>query len=308
MKIGDLVQSKVDNTIGVVNGINKPMVRGGVWYYLIYWSNGESDYYSQGLLQKLGLVDPYLTAKIFHYLAKGLAASHNAGVIHRDLKPSNVMIVGSYNLSAIKITDFGIAKMAEEEIISAVEGGESSTSASATVMGALPYMAPEMIRDARSAGKSSDIWALGAMMYELISGKKPFGVGLTVIRNILEDPPPEKPIFIAQKIQFQSLGDALYTLILECLDKEPENRPTADNLVEKCEKLCYPVVERQTGTCSYLHPKYSWGTIRGDSGNMIFFHFDSVYGSKPTVGSRVCFSAFPGSPNPRAHPIVAIQA
>ena len=53
MKIGDLVQSKVDNTIGVVNGINKPMVRGGVWYYLIYWSNGESDYYSQGLLQKL---------------------------------------------------------------------------------------------------------------------------------------------------------------------------------------------------------------------------------------------------------------
>ena len=84
----------------------------------------------EGLLQQLGIVDPYLTAKILHYLAKGVAASHNAGVIHRDLKPSNIMFAGEFNLSEIKITDFGIAKMAEEEIVNAVEGGESSTSAS----------------------------------------------------------------------------------------------------------------------------------------------------------------------------------
>ena len=60
----------------------------------------------EGLLQQLGIVDPYLTAKILHYLAKGLAASHNAEVIHRDLKPSNIMCVGEFNLSEIKITDF----------------------------------------------------------------------------------------------------------------------------------------------------------------------------------------------------------
>jgi eukaryotic-like serine/threonine-protein kinase len=261
----------------------------------------------EGLLQQLGIVDPYLTAKVLHYLAKGVAASHGAGVIHRDLKPSNIMFAGEFNLSEIKITDFGIAKMAEEEIVNAVEGGESSTSASATVMGALPYMAPEMIREARKAGKPSDVWALGAMMYELLSGQKPFGFGLTVIRNILEDPAPQKPKFIDEKLQFQSLGNELYSLILECLDKDPENRPTADNLVQRCEELCYPVVERQTGTCSYLHPQWSWGNILSDNGETIFFHFDSVYGDKPVLGSRVCFSAFPGSPSQRAHPVVVIQ-
>jgi eukaryotic-like serine/threonine-protein kinase len=262
----------------------------------------------EGLLQQLGIVDPYLTAKILHYLAKGVAASHNAGVIHRDLKPSNIMFAGEFNLSEIKITDFGIAKMAEEEIINAVEGGESSTSASATVMGALPYMAPEMIKEARKAGKPSDIWALGAMMYELLSGQKPFGFGLTVIRNILEDPAPQKPRFIDEKLQFQSLGNELYALILKCLDKDPANRPTADDLARRCEDLCYPVVERQIGTCSYLHPAWSWGRITSEKGDTIFFHFDSVYGNKPSVGNRVCFSAFPGSPSQRAHPVVVIQS
>lgn len=260
----------------------------------------------EGVLQQLGVVDPYLTAKIFHYLAKGIAASHKAGVIHRDLKPSNVMVVGGFNLTEIKITDFGIAKMAEEEITNAVKD-ESSTSASATVMGALPYMAPEMIIDAKNAGKPSDIWALGAMMYELISGEKPFGVGLAVVRNIIEDPPPEKPAFIAQKLQFQSLANALYELIVECLNKIPEERPTANELMKKCEDLCYPVVKRQTGVCKYLHPTYSWGHITSDNGQDVFFHLDSVYGNKPVIGSRVCFSAFPGSPNPRAHPIIVIK-
>lgn len=261
----------------------------------------------EGLLQQLGIVDPYLTAKIIHYLAKGVAASHNAGVIHRDLKPSNVMFSGDFNLSEIKITDFGIAKMAEEEIVNAVEGGESSTSASATVMGALPYMAPEMIREARKAGKPSDIWAIGAMIYELMSGQKPFGSGLNAVPTILAAIPPQKPGYIDKNLQFQSLGNELYTLILECLNLHPEARPTADELVQRCEKLCYPVVERQIGICKSLHSNYDWGLIQSDGGDTIFFHFDSVYGNKPTVGSRVCFSAFPGSPYPRAHPVVLIE-
>ena len=261
----------------------------------------------QGLLQQVGSVDPYLTAKIIHYLAKGIAASHYADVIHRDLKPSNVMFVGDFNLSEIKITDFGIAKMAQEEIMNAVEGGSSSTSASATVMGALPYMAPEMIQDSRNAGKPSDVWALGAMMYELISGKKPFGVGLTAVPKILAAITPVKPSYIDRSIQFQSLGNELYSLIIQCLSIKPEDRPTADELVENCEKLCYPVVERKTGKCIKLHQQWNWGHIQSDEGQTIFFHFDSIYGDKPVIGSRVCFSAFPGSPYDRAHPVILIK-
>lgn len=258
-----------------------------------------------GLLQQLTVVDPYLIAKIFHHLAKGISASHTAGVIHRDMKPGNVMFTGGFNITEIKITDFGIAKMAEQEIVNAVEGGDASISASATMVGALPYMAPEMINDSRNSDKPSDIWALGAMMYELLSGQKPFGVGLAAVPNILAAKSPERPHYLNDSVQFQFLGNELYEIILSCLDKVPENRPTADKLVSICETLCYPVVERRIGKCVSLNSSY--GKIVSDSGRTVFFHLNSVYGNKPFVGSQVCFSAFPGSPHPRAHPVILIQ-
>jgi serine/threonine-protein kinase len=145
------------------------------------------------------------------------------------------------------------------------------------------------------------------MMYELISGQKPFGFGLTAVPNILTATKPEKPQYIGQNLQFQSLGNELYELITQCLNKAPEDRPTAEDLVQKCENLCYPVVERKTGKCDDLHSKWNYGFIKGDDGEKVFFHLDSVYGNKPAIGSRVCFSAFPGSPHPRAHPVVLIQ-
>ena len=216
------------------------------------------------------------------------------------------MFVGGFNLSEIKITDFGIAKMAEEELSNALQD-ESSTSGSATAMGALPYMSPEMIQDFSKAGKSSDIWALGAMMYELLSGLRPFGVGYTAVPRILEALPPEKPKYIDGSLQFKSLGNDLCKLVLECLNKNPEDRPNADKLVKKCEDLCYPIVEREVGTCTTLHSQYNWGFIKRQNGTEVFFHLDSIYGNKPTIGSRVCFSCFPGSPKPRAHPVVLMK-
>ncbi len=143
----------------------------------------------KALLKRIKFLDTYLAARVFHYLAKGLAASHHACVIHRDLKPTNVMVTGGFQLSSIKITDFGIAKMADEEIAEAVEGGGESISASSTVVGALPYMAPEAINTPREVGKPADIWSVGAMMFELLTGMKPFGSGLKAVRKIEEAVP-----------------------------------------------------------------------------------------------------------------------
>lgn len=252
-------------------------------------------------------IDPYLVARVFHHLAKGLAASHHAKVIHRDLKPSNVMIGAGVSLSNLKITDFGIAKMAEEEIFQAVEGGDATMTDSKTVVGALPYMAPETIEN--SVSFSSDIWSLGAMAYELLSGKKPFGEGIKALfLAINSSTPPQKPIWIEENSQFQAIGNSVYEVILSCLQKDPSLRPTADELVSRCESFCYSTVERKLGRFKNFNRRLTnQGFIQSEDGSNVFFHFDSVYGEKPVIGSKVSFAEFIGSPSNRAHPVVVMR-
>jgi eukaryotic-like serine/threonine-protein kinase len=244
----------------------------------------------EGLLQEVKILDPYLVAKIFHYLARGLAASHHAGVFHRDLKPDNVMIVGGFDLVQVKITDFGIAKMAEAEIANALVD-DTSTLASSTAVGAIPYMAPEMFDRDRNPDQPADIWALGALMYEALSGKKPFGSGLQAVPSILSKRMPQLPSCIGQNQQFKPLGEEIYQLILKCLNHDSEERLTADQLVEVCEGLCYPVVRRRIGIFHSKPEDKNFGFIRTDDGRKIFFHFASIYGEVPKIGDRVCFSA-----------------
>lgn len=260
----------------------------------------------KALLKITTYLDPYLGARIFHYLAKGLAASHHAGVIHRDLKPSNVMVTGGFQLGTIKITDFGIAKMADEEIAEAVEGGGESISASSTVVGALPYMAPEAIETPRDVGKPADVWSIGAMMYELLTGEKPFGSGLKAVTKIIEAKPPEFPKFMTSNPQFATLSNQLIQIVYQCLQKSPALRPSADALVEKCGTLCYPVERRYFGTVRTLPNRY-WGFIDVD-GEDIFFHLDyCVYGNRPAVGDKVMLSKFQGGGAWRALPVVKLQ-
>lgn len=259
----------------------------------------------KAILQVTQFLDPYLVARIFHYLAKGLAASHHAGVIHRDLKPTNVMVSGGFQLSEIKITDFGIAKMATEEIEVAVEGGNESISASKTVLGAIPYMAPEAIENPKEVSAPADVWSIGAMMYELITGLKPYGAGLKAVGKILNALPPEQPAFLTANPQFSSLSQELFHIILKCLEKDPVNRPSADALVSLCGMLCYSTEDRCFGIVNNIRYN-SYGFI-GIPGEEVFFNFDSVYGQRPMQGDRVMLSKFPGEPKWRAHPVVKIH-
>ncbi|WP_306533267.1 serine/threonine-protein kinase [Geobacter sp.] len=259
----------------------------------------------KALLKKAKYLDPYLAARIFHYLAKGLAASHHAGVIHRDLKPSNVMVTGGFQLSSIKITDFGIAKMADEEIAEVVEGGGESISASRTVVGALPYMAPEAIETPREVGKPADVWSIGAMMYELLAGNVPYGKGLPAVTKIMEAKPPGFPTFMTSNPQFATLSNQLIQIVLQCLQKNPTARPTADVIVEQCNTLCYPVEHRCFGTVHKM-PNQHWGFINVN-GEDVFFHKDCVYGDKPVIGDSVMLSTFRGGGARRALPVVKVQ-
>lgn len=257
------------------------------------------------LLDKADFTDPFLAAKIFHHLSKGVAAAHHAGVIHRDLKPTNIMVVGDFSLQELKITDFGIAKMAEEVLQEAVDGGEASMTTSQTAVGALPYMAPEAIEDPKKVKSSADIWSVGAMMYHLMTGNYPFGQGLKAVPKIINAEKPPTPNFITINPQFSPLACEIMKIIFKCLEKEPSNRPTADALVGMCSNLCYTVDARQYGRVNaYYHNAY--GFITSENGN-VFFHKDSVYGRLPIVGERVIFSSYSSGDAPRALPVLALK-
>ncbi len=147
-------------------------------------------------------LDPHLAAHVFHHLAKGLEAVHREGIIHRDIKPKNVMVSSDPGLTEVKITDFGIAKLAELEIGEAVKDG-SPTMASQTVLGAIPYMAPEVLKNRNDVSISADVWSIGAMLYTLLVGEPPFGVGLQAVPNILSaKEPPQRQHHLRRRASF----------------------------------------------------------------------------------------------------------
>lgn len=243
---------------------------------------------------------PSTCARILHQLAKGLAASHAAEVVHRDLKPSNIMVVGASKFYDVKITDFGIAKMAEDEIGQWAEVGGATSSK--TVLGAIPYMSPEAINDFKIPNKSSDVWAVAAIVYELLSGELPFGTGLKSIPKIIDAKPPKKPSQIAPA-QFKNLGEQLYNIILKCLNKDENQRPSALQLVELCEGLCYSITNYDFGVIEEVG-QYT-GKIQDNKGVRLMWHPRSFYGSsKVKVGDRIWFGRDPGVPLERAFPIV----
>ena len=261
-------------------------------------------------LDRFCVLDPHLGVKVFLRLAKGIAASHHAGVVHCDLKPSNVIVGEGFDV--LKITDFGVASLAEEVFVEERRRGDITRSASGTVKGALPYMAPELMfnNDGVRPERPSDIWSLGAMMFQVLAGFCPFGVYLDAAVNVKMQTRKPWPEFMLNKPQYKAISRELQSLVEECLEYDADNRPTADMLVSKLSDLCFVGSVRKYGVVDKLKSNGYSGLIIGDDGSEVFFSKESVYGPDGASigpGSRVCYSCFPGEPNERAHPVILIK-
>jgi serine/threonine protein kinase, bacterial len=280
---------------------------GGVPYLIEEFVDGET--LEAGLLDRTTYIDPHTAARVLHCLAKGVAASHRAGVVHRDLKPSNVMVGGGFNLDVVKVTDFGIASLTEEVFEEAAKSGDLTRSTSGTVRGALPYMSPEMMfrKAGDHPGPPADVWSLGALAFRTLTGSYPFGVGFEAAANVKTHTRAPWPNFMTANPQFAPLCRELQSLVEYCLVYDSKKRPTADQLVERCEGLCCFVAPRSQGRVQNLLYNGEYGFISDDAGGIVFFNSDSIYGPRRAApGTRVCFSACFGTPHPRAHPVVIL--
>src|SRR2546422_6297672 len=148
-------------------------------------------------------------------IAEALEEAHAQDIIHRDLKPANVMVTPK---GRIKVLDFGLAKLVKPADVAAATASQGETQAG-TIMGTVPYMAPEQLQG-RAVDARADLYALGAVLYEMATGRRPFPEKETtpLIAAILTQT-PQPPRELNGQISLK-----LEAIIRKALEKSPEQR------------------------------------------------------------------------------------
>jgi len=182
-------------------------------------------------LKDRGKLPPHEAAELLEQIARGVAAAHDQGIVHRDLKPGNILLAPQP-----KVADFGLAKMS----------GSDDLTRTGAVMGTPAYMAPEQAKgDTKFVGPTADVYALGAMLFECLTGCPPFqGSVAEVLRKVAEDEPPTVRSLVPGTPRDLAL------ICEKCLAKAPHERyATAGELADELKRFAAgePVSVRSIG-------------------------------------------------------------
>ncbi|MBW8772181.1 MAG: protein kinase [Gemmatimonadetes bacterium] len=195
----------------------------GFLYYVMPFVEGTS------LRDRLGAgeLPVHDVVRILEEVADALAYAHARGVVHRDIKPDNVMITGRHAL----VMDFGVAKAVSEAT------GRQSITTIGVALGTPAYMAPEQAAAEENIDQRVDIYALGVMAYELLTGKPPF-TGMTA-QQVLAAHVTQAPAPVSERRA--ACPPALAAVVMKCLEKRPADRwQSADELMRQLDNLVTP--------------------------------------------------------------------
>jgi len=219
--------------IRIVAQLNHPHILGlhdsgevdGFLYFVMPLIEGES---LRHRIERKAEMSVREAVRIIREVADALAYAHDRGIVHRDIKPGNVLVSGRHAL----VTDFGVAKAVTSAAIN-----QDTLTTVGVALGTPTYMAPEQAMGDAGVDHRADIYALGALAYELLAGRPPF-TGATaqavLVAHVTEPPQPLGELRPA-------VSPALADLIMRCLAKDPKDRPqSAEGLVTALESLGTP--------------------------------------------------------------------
>jgi serine/threonine-protein kinase len=193
----------------------------GAFYYVMEFLDGID---LERLVRDSGPMPPGRAVHVLRQVCEALAEAHGIGLIHRDIKPANILLSESGGLSDVaKVLDFGLVKD--------VSGSDASRLTRDDVFaGTLHYLAPETIHADGQPDPRSDLYAVGAVAYYLLAGHLVFdGTPVQVIQSHLQRKPESPSSRLGRQLPAK-----LETLVLECLDKDPNDRPeSARALMER---------------------------------------------------------------------------
>ena len=199
----------------------------GLLYYTMPYVEGES---LRDRLHREGTLPVADVIRIMRDVADALGHAHALGVVHRDIKPDNILLVRNHAL----VTDFGVAKALRQSRTTEERRADGRTPSLGMVLGTPAYMAPEQAAADPTIDHRADIYALGCVAYEMLTGKPPFSGRPP--QKVLAAQVAERPVPVSRLRA--EVSPALAAIVMRCLEKDPDRRwQDADELTDELDNL-----------------------------------------------------------------------